>query len=80
MKVGGMFKSPMTIILVLSMAMMAFLPKMMENLDPEQLEVSPVDDEVFRYFLLFKRQRFTYYIRPACEKGRPMADRCRHIV
>lgn len=39
MKVGGMFKSPMTIILVLSMVMMVFLPKMMENLDPEQLEV-----------------------------------------
>lgn len=40
MKVGGMFKSPMTIIMVLSMVMMFFLPKMMENLDPEQLEVS----------------------------------------
>lgn len=39
MKVGGMFKSPMTIIMVLSMAMMVFLPKMMANLDPEQLEV-----------------------------------------
>ncbi|CAN0528565.1 unnamed protein product, partial [Ectocarpus sp. 8 AP-2014] len=38
MKVGGMFKSPMTIIMVISMAMMFFLPKMMENLDPEQLE------------------------------------------
>eukprot|EP00752_Nemacystus_decipiens_P007639 g6828.t1 len=38
MKVGGMFKSPMTIILGLSMIMMFFLPKMMENLDPEQLE------------------------------------------
>ncbi|CBJ29550.1 conserved unknown protein [Ectocarpus siliculosus] len=38
MKVGGMFKSPMTIIMVLSMAMMFFLPKMMANLDPEQLE------------------------------------------
>ncbi|CAN0199767.1 unnamed protein product [Ectocarpus sp. 6 AP-2014] len=38
MKVGGMFKSPMTIIMVLSMAMMVFLPKMMANLDPEQLE------------------------------------------
>eukprot|EP00903_Cladosiphon_okamuranus_P021046 g19336.t1 len=38
MKVGGMFKSPMTIILVLLMIMMVFLPKMMENLDPEQLE------------------------------------------
>ncbi|CAM9933022.1 unnamed protein product, partial [Pylaiella littoralis] len=38
MKVGGMFKSPMTIIMVLSMVMMFFLPKMMENLDPEQLE------------------------------------------
>lgn len=44
MKVGGMFKSPMTIILVLSMIMMVFLPKMMENLDPEQLEVSHVDE------------------------------------
>lgn len=40
MKVGGMFKSPMTIIMVFSMIMMFFLPKMMENLDPEQLEVS----------------------------------------
>lgn len=40
MKVGGMFKSPMTIIMVLSMAMMFFLPKMMANLDPEQLEVN----------------------------------------
>lgn len=40
MKVGGMFKSPMTIIMVFSMVMMFFLPKMMENLDPEQLEVS----------------------------------------
>ncbi|CAN0266450.1 unnamed protein product, partial [Scytosiphon promiscuus] len=37
-KVGGMFKSPMTIIMILSMVMMAFLPKMMANLDPEQLE------------------------------------------
>ena len=39
MKVGGMFKSPMTIIMVLSMVMMFFLPKMMAGLDPEQLEV-----------------------------------------
>eukprot|EP00752_Nemacystus_decipiens_P001590 g1551.t1 len=38
MKVGGMFKSPLTIVLVLSMIMMVFLPKMMENLDLEQLE------------------------------------------
>lgn len=35
-----MFKSPMTIMMVVSMAMMFFLPKMMANLDPEQLEVS----------------------------------------
>lgn len=40
MKVGGMFKSPMTIMMIVSMAMMAFLPKMMANLDPEQLEVN----------------------------------------
>lgn len=39
MKVGGMFKSPMTIMMVVSMGMMFFLPKMMANLDPEQLEV-----------------------------------------
>lgn len=39
MKVGGMFKSPMTIIMVVSMVMMFFLPKMMAGLDPEQLEV-----------------------------------------
>lgn len=39
MKVGGMFKSPMTIMMVASMVMIFFLPKMMANLDPEQLEV-----------------------------------------
>lgn len=39
---GGMFKSPMTIIMILSMVMMFFLPKMMANLDPEQLEVRSV--------------------------------------
>eukprot|EP00904_Undaria_pinnatifida_P004988 jgi/Undpi1/1619/HiC_scaffold_11.g05009.m1 len=38
MKIGGMFKSPMTIIMIGSMVMMMFLPKMMANLDPEQLE------------------------------------------
>lgn len=40
MKVSGMFKNPMTIMMVMSVAMMFFLPKMMANLDPEQLEVS----------------------------------------
>lgn len=41
MKVGGgMFKNPTTILMVLSMVLMLFLPKMMANLDPEQLEVS----------------------------------------
>lgn len=46
-KVGGMFKSPMTIIMILSMVMMFFLPKMMANLDPEQLEVRPVRKSPF---------------------------------
>ena len=39
-KSGGMFKSPMAIMLVITAVLMVFLPKMMENLDPEQLEVS----------------------------------------
>lgn len=39
MKIGGMFKNPMTMIMIGSMVMMMFLPKMLANLDPEQLEV-----------------------------------------
>ncbi|CAN0406730.1 unnamed protein product [Ascophyllum nodosum] len=37
-KIGGYLKSPMTIMMILSFGMMFFLPKMMANLDPEQLE------------------------------------------
>lgn len=40
MKIGGMLKNPMTIMMIISMVVMIALPKMMANLDPEQLEVS----------------------------------------
>lgn len=39
MKMGGMFKSPMTIMMIVSFGLMFLLPKMMANMDPEQLEV-----------------------------------------
>lgn len=52
MKVGGMFKNPMTIMMILSMGMMFFLPKMMANLDPEQLEVSRFSFDSRRLYLL----------------------------
>lgn len=47
MKIGGMFKSPMTIIMILSFGLMFLLPKMMANLDPEQLEVSDRGDPLY---------------------------------
>lgn len=52
MKVGGMFKSPMTIMMVASMVMIFFLPKMMANLDPEQLEVRGRKTAKLRLFTL----------------------------
>lgn len=39
MKIGRMFKSPMTLMMIVSMGAMFLLPKMMANMDPEQLKV-----------------------------------------
>lgn len=53
MKVGGVLRSPMTIMMIATMGLMMFLPRMMASLDPEQLEVSPIT---------VRRTRFNYML------------------